>query len=77
MKSAVEATDWSTARKQCQLLASVLPLLLKHEVTPAMTAILNARGIAGNFAPRPYHPLPPVEAQILLNHPAVRELTAS
>lgn len=76
MKAAVAASDWSRAGKQSQLLASALSEMIKYDVMPAMTAILNARGIAGNFAPRPYHSLPPEKAQALLNDPAVREVTA-
>jgi 4-hydroxy-tetrahydrodipicolinate synthase len=76
MKAAVVATDWLTAGKLCQSLASVLPLVLEYDVMPAMTTILNARGIPGNFAPRPYRSLSPDEAQAILNDPAVQGLIA-
>jgi dihydrodipicolinate synthase/N-acetylneuraminate lyase len=77
MKTAVEAADWNSAHKLCQSLASVLAVLVAHDVMPAMTAILNARGIAGNFAPRPYHMLPPDKSHALLIDPAIREVTAA
>jgi 4-hydroxy-tetrahydrodipicolinate synthase len=75
LKAALAAADWQAAGKLCQLMSKVFPVLLKHNVMPAMTAILNARSIPGNFAPRPYRTLPPDEVEAIVNDPAVRALS--
>jgi hypothetical protein len=55
---------------------SALRRLLHYGVLPAMTALLNARGISGSFAPRPYRALNSKHADELCQEPALRALSA-
>jgi hypothetical protein len=52
-------------------------LLYKYGVYPATTVLLNQRGIAGNFAPRPHQPLSAAAVEELLSEPAVRGALAA
>ena len=74
MKRVVLAEDWPAAASLSQLIARVMPRLHHYGVLSAMTAILNSRGIAGNYAPRPYPQLTAAQRQALLQEPALHAL---
>lgn len=76
MKSAVRAENWSAAAELVQSMDCALRRLLHYGVLPAMTVLLNARGISGSFAPRPYRALNPKQADELCQEPAFRALSA-
>lgn len=65
---------WEEAATYQQKLYLIRRLLIRCGVFPTMTAILNARGIPGNFAPRPYRPLSEKEQEAVLSDPAAREV---
>ena len=65
--------DWQSAAKHTRVLNGLLSMLVKYGIFPTTTAILNHRGIPGNFAPRPHRPLSPEAREQLLADPAVRE----
>jgi 4-hydroxy-tetrahydrodipicolinate synthase len=71
--TAAAQTDWELAAKRSRALQGLLGLLRKYGVFAAMTAILNYRGIAGNFAPRPHQPLSAATAEELISEPALHE----
>lgn len=45
-------------------------------IFPVCTAVLNARGIPGSFAPRPMRPLTPAQREQILELPIVKDLLA-
>ncbi len=67
---AAVAGDWATSNRRTQVLNGLLSMLRKYGVFPATTALLNHRGIPGNFAPRPHMPLSPERREELLAEPA-------
>lgn len=69
--------DWELSAKRSQSLQGLLGLLRKYGVFAATTALLNHRGIAGNFAPRPYQPLSKATIEQLLSEPEAREALAA
>jgi len=68
---AAVSEQWDWAQHYMQLLTNLLASLQQYGVFPAMTALLNSQGIPGNFAPRPFHPLPRHIARQLNDEPAV------
>ncbi len=54
---AADRGDWEVARKLNKNLEQFLATLTDYGVFPAMTALLNALGIEGRFAPRPFRML--------------------
>jgi 4-hydroxy-tetrahydrodipicolinate synthase len=74
---AVEQEDWELSAKRSQTLQGLLGLLRKYGVFAATTALLNHRGIAGNFAPRPHQPLSAALVEELLSEPTIRDLQAA
>ena len=52
--STAEQENWLIAREYTQIVTELLTALQTYGIFPAMTAILNARGIPGSFAPRPF-----------------------
>jgi 4-hydroxy-tetrahydrodipicolinate synthase len=74
MKHAVGAERWDEAAALSKGMGRVMPRLHHYGVLSAMTTLLNARGIPGSFAPRPYPVLAPELAQALLNESTIREL---
>jgi len=64
--------DWNEAAKKTRRLNDLLMKIVEYGVFPAMTAVLNHRGIPGSFAPRPHWPLTPEASERLLAEPAVR-----
>ncbi len=69
--------DWDEAAVQQQKLIGLLRVVREHGVFQAFTAIMNARGFPGSFAPRPYRPLEAGKAETLLQLPIIRELLAT
>ncbi|MEX2170931.1 MAG: dihydrodipicolinate synthase family protein [Pirellulales bacterium] len=65
--------DGETAAELTRRLCSLLLMLRKYGVFPAMTALLNTRGISGSFAPRPHQPLTSAVRESLLAEGAVRD----
>src|SRR5690606_25588785 len=63
--------DLSAARQDTETMSRFLTTLHEYGVFPAMTAILNSRGVPGSFAPRPYRPLAEHMKRRLLDEPAV------
>jgi len=55
-------------------LNELLRIVHQYGVFPAFTAMLNARGVAGNYAPAPFRPLDTDAQRRLLNEPIVRRL---
>jgi 4-hydroxy-tetrahydrodipicolinate synthase len=72
-RSAIE-NEWDQAREMQLRLIRLQSLLAEHGVFQSMTAILNARGVPGNFAPKPFAAPSDAETQAILSAPIVREL---
>lgn len=75
--SSAEAGDWPGAARWQALLNGVLDELVRFGVFPAATALLNAAGVPGNFAPRPHRPLAPEAGEELLATASVRAALAA
>lgn len=72
-RSAVRG-DWESAAVAQKKLIALLQLVREGPVMPTFSAIMNARGIPGNFAPRPHRPLDARRREAVLQSPIVREL---
>jgi 4-hydroxy-tetrahydrodipicolinate synthase len=74
-----EATkgDWAAAAESQRMLNRLRVLVAAYGALQTMTAVLNARGISGNFAPRPYRPLADAQRESLLADPAVQSLLSA
>lgn len=70
----VESDGREAVREEMAILKEFLVALEEYGIFPAMTAMLNSRGIPGNFAPRPYRGLSAPEIERLL---ADRRITAA
>lgn len=68
---AADGGDWAASSARSQLLNGLLSMLRKYGVFPATTALLNHRGIPGNYAPRPHFPLSAEQREQLLAEPAI------
>ncbi|MCC6424974.1 MAG: dihydrodipicolinate synthase family protein [Phycisphaerales bacterium] len=68
--------DWAGAAKNQQNLSLLKQALIKYGIFPACTAVMNFRGLPGNYAPRPYKPLTETQREQLRNEPVVQLLTA-
>jgi 4-hydroxy-tetrahydrodipicolinate synthase len=67
---------WEQAAACQAKLAHMRRLVIKHGVWPTFTVLMNARGIPGNFAPRPYHRMPDSERDLVLADPLIQEMIA-
>jgi 4-hydroxy-tetrahydrodipicolinate synthase len=65
-----------TAADLTRRLCGLLTMLRKYGVFSAMTALLNARGVSGSFAPLPHQPLSLASRDELLAEPAVKSAMA-
>jgi 4-hydroxy-tetrahydrodipicolinate synthase len=74
MGEACHQGQWDRAEQYQLRVKQLLEVVQRVGVFPAFTAIANAMGIAGNFAPAPYRPLDARMRQILLEQPIVRQL---
>ena len=66
--------EWEQAAARQQRLSELLRVVKRYGVFPSMTALLNARGIPGNFAPAPVEMLSEAARTALLAEPVVRQL---
>jgi 4-hydroxy-tetrahydrodipicolinate synthase len=66
--------DWDAASRCMKVLTDFLSTVLQYGVFPAMTAILNARGTPGRFAPRPHRVLTEPIRRQLLDEPSVSRI---
>jgi dihydrodipicolinate synthase/N-acetylneuraminate lyase len=71
---AAENEDWAAAAAAQRLVSETLKVLHQHGVFPTYSALLNARGIPGCFAPRPLRPLEESTLRELLESPLVESL---
>ena len=78
MVLATESKDWNELSLIQQDLSALLRLLLTSPAPlfSTVTAILNMRGIPGNFAPRPMRPLTAAEQTQLAEHPLIQKIFA-
>jgi dihydrodipicolinate synthase/N-acetylneuraminate lyase len=67
--------DWSAAAEHRQALSHLRGMISRLGM-PVATTLLNARGIPGNFAPRPYRPLSKDLATQILQDKVVMRLLA-
>ena len=74
---AAEREDWAAASAAQRLVCETLKVLHQHGVFPTYSALLNARGIPGSFAPRPLRPLGEETRRALLESPLVESLKLS
>lgn len=74
---AAAAGKWDLAAALQQKLSALLRVMRDYGIFPSFTALLNARGIPGNFAPAPMRPLDDVQREALLSLPIVTELLAA
>lgn len=68
---------WDVAAALQQKLSAILRLMREFGIFQSFTALLNARGIPGNYAPAPMRPLDDVRREALLSDPVVVELLAA
>jgi 4-hydroxy-tetrahydrodipicolinate synthase len=71
---AAESGDWELAAAYQQRICRLLDLIRPMGVFPAVTAIMNARGIAGKSSPAPMRQLGADARAELLQEPIVQEL---
>jgi len=71
---AAQVGDWKKASDYQNKIIQLIQLLARFGVYPSYSALLNARDIPGNYAPRPIHALAEVQLYELLNDPIAREL---
>jgi dihydrodipicolinate synthase/N-acetylneuraminate lyase len=69
-----ERGDWDAAARYQRNISALRRVLMKHGVFPTFTVLMNARGIQGRFAPRPFRSLSDREREVVLADPVVREL---
>ena len=69
-----EQNQWEEAATYQRDLSHVRRLIIKHGVAPMFSAMMNARGIPGEFAPKPFRALAPGERKILQDDPVVQKL---
>ena len=67
--------DWEGATTYQRKISAVRTLLLKFGIG-SFTDLMNARGIPGNFAPRPFARLDDAKRESLLGEESVRQLMA-
>lgn len=68
--------DWAGAAHHQQNLSLLKQALIRHSIFPAFSAVMNSRGVPGNFAPRPYKALGESQREQLLREPVVQQLVA-
>lgn len=71
--TSAEDGDDRSCQKAMQLLDQLLSAVVKHGVFSAMTALVNHKGIPGNFAPAPFKQLKGDSLDALFDEPGVRE----
>ena len=71
------AGEWDVAAALQRKLSSLLRVMRDYGIFQSFTALLNARGIPGNYAPAPMRPLEAARREELLSLPIVAELLAA
>ena len=71
---AADAGDWDGAARMQRRFSKLLAILKHYGVFPTFSAILNARGVPGSFAPAPYSPLASDAREQVMREPVVLEL---
>lgn len=71
---AAERGDWAAVEEVQARFPRLLEALVPTGIFPGCEAILNARGMEGTCAPRPYAPLSREAGEALLSAPIVRKL---
>ena len=66
--------DWTAAAVLQQKVNALLRLVRENGVAATFTLLMNARGVPGCFAPRPYRLHDPRRAEMLLQAEVVRDL---
>ena len=74
---AAQVLDWDAAAVCQRRLNALQELFGRYGVFPAMTAMLNARGLRGSFCPRPIKPLDDAAREALLAEPIMTEFLAA
>lgn len=72
--SACQNGDWELASLHQQRMSELLRIVIRYGIFPTFTALLNARGIPGQFAPRPFAALSAAQLGSLMKEPIVRRL---
>ena len=67
--------DWAGAAKYQQQITAIRNLIPKYGFA-VFTNMMNARGIPGDFVPRPFRRLTPTQNEELLNKPIMKQLLA-
>jgi len=65
---------WDEAAMYQRDLSHLRRLVIKHGVFPTFSVMMNARGIPGQFAPKPFRTLEPAEHKIVRDDPVVQKL---
>lgn len=74
---AAAAGDWAAATAVQQKLSALLRVMREFGIFQSFTALLNARGIPGNYAPAPMRPIDDARRDQMLSAPIVIELLAA
>jgi 4-hydroxy-tetrahydrodipicolinate synthase len=69
--------DWRMAQEYQRKISALIRLITRFGIFASFSTLLNARGIPGNFAPRPYQPLSEDKRKSLLLDPVAQELIGS
>lgn len=72
-----EAGLWDDAAQHQRCISALKGVLVEHGVFPTFTVLMNARGIAGSFAPLPFRPLSGGKRDAVLGTPIVQSLLKS
>jgi dihydrodipicolinate synthase/N-acetylneuraminate lyase len=74
---AAMAGDWESAAQHQQRLSMLLRVLKKYGIFQTFTALLNARGVEGSFAPAPMALMSQGAQNALFAEPIVQDLLAN
>jgi 4-hydroxy-tetrahydrodipicolinate synthase len=74
IQKAAAAGDWEMAAQYQSRLSSILSVLKRYGVFPTFGALLNERGIGGNYAPAPMRKLSEANLTSLMAEPIVGRL---
>lgn len=66
--------DWAGAARHQQNLSLLKQTLIRHMLLPSFTAVMNFRGLPGNYAPQPHKALTETQREQLRNEPIVKLL---
>ena len=70
----LQREDWQGASQSVQKLVELQDVVVRYGIYSPMTALLNAQGVLGNFAPRPYAALSDTHREEMLQEPIVVRL---